>query len=63
VECDYTDPSAKKNGNGAVPLKLCLMEDGELGEKLANTMVNANNGKNAKDNACFDLDAIFAELF
>jgi hypothetical protein len=63
VECDYTGPSAKKNGNGAVPLKLYLMEDGELGEKLANTMVNANNGKNAKDNACFDLDAIFAELF
>jgi hypothetical protein len=48
ADLDLTGITGKSTGNGAVPLKVYLVENGELTDQIGRTVVNNNNGKNPK---------------
>lgn len=49
------DGTGGKTGNGAVPMKVYLAEDGTIGKQLTRTVVNSNNGNNQKSSVTFEI--------
>lgn len=62
VEIEYTNP-AKKNVNGAVPLKVYVVEGGEFGKQLLPETTNDNQGNSQKVTAVLELDDFIAGYF
>lgn len=58
VDVSYTPPSGKGGGTGAVPVKLYIVENGELAKQISPAMVNKK-----KQTATFELDEFLADYF
>jgi hypothetical protein len=63
VEVELCKSGTKESANGAIPLKLYVVENGDFVKQLIPNVVNSNSGKTPKQIAIFDLDDFINDYF